>query len=228
MSAHNTVDTTFYMACLNLTARRCLVVGAGSVALEKIEGLLACGASITVVAPEAITEIRVLAESGKVEWCARPYTSADLAGRFLVVAATSITDLNRRIYSDGEQRSMLVNVVDVPALCNFILPAVVREGPLAIAVSTAGASPALAKRIKREIADVIGAHHARLALLLNEVRGWARSSLPDYAARREFFDGIVNGYPDPVRLLRDGDEPAVRALIARARATADPERAASG
>ena len=111
---------------------------------------------------------------------------------------------------------MLVNVVDVPPLCNFILPAIVRTGPLAIAISTAGASPALAKRIKAEIAEVYGEPYARLAVLLNEVRGWAKGTLPTYQDRKAFFEGIVNGEPDPIELLRAGDEAAVRALIADA------------
>ena len=95
---------------------------------------------------------------------------------------------------------MLVNVVDVPPLCNFILPAIVRTGPLAIAISTAGASPALAKRIKREIAQTYGEPYARLAVLLNEARGWAKATLPTYQDRKDFFEGIVNGDPDPVAL----------------------------
>jgi siroheme synthase-like protein len=111
---------------------------------------------------------------------------------------------------------MLVNVVDVPPLCNFILPAIVRSGPLAIAISTAGASPALAKRIKSELAAEYGEVYARLAVLLNEVRGWAKSTLPTYQDRKAFFEGIVNGSPDPIELLRRGDEAGVRALIAAA------------
>ena len=103
---------------------------------------------------------------------------------------------------------MLVNVVDVPPLCNFILPAIVRTGPLAIAISTAGASPALAKRMKREIAELFGEDYARLAVMLNDVRGWAKGTLPTYQDRKEFFEGIVNGDPDPIELLRDGREPA--------------------
>jgi len=108
---------------------------------------------------------------------------------------------------------MLVNVVDVPPLCNFILPAILRTGPLAIAISTAGASPALAKRMKREIGEQFGEPYANLAILLNEVRGWAKGTLPTYQDRKEFFEGIVNGDPDPVELLRQGDVQAVRDLI---------------
>jgi precorrin-2 dehydrogenase / sirohydrochlorin ferrochelatase len=109
---------------------------------------------------------------------------------------------------------MLVNVVDVPPLCNFILPAIVRTGPLAIAISTSGASPALAKRLKREIAETYGEPYARLAVMLNDVRGWAKDTLPTYQDRKVFFEGIVNGDPDPVELIRAGDEGAVRDLIA--------------
>src|SRR6185295_1726113 len=107
---------------------------------------------------------------------------------------------------------------DVPPLCNFILPAIVRTGPLAIAISTAGASPALAKRMKREIADLFGEDYARLAVMLNDVRGWAKGTLPTYDDRKEFFEGIVNGDPDPIDLLREGDREGVRRLIAERQA----------
>ena len=136
----------------------------------------------------------------------------------MAIAATDDTDVNIAVYDDAERRAMLVNVVDVPPLCNFILPAIVRTGPLAIAISTAGASPALAKRIKREIAEQYGEPYARLAVLLNEVRGWAKGTLPTYQDRKEFFEGIVNGDPDPVELLReDARGRAVRELIAARR-----------
>ena len=111
---------------------------------------------------------------------------------------------------------MLVNVVDVPPLCNFILPAIVRTGPLAVAISTAGASPALAKRMKREIGELFGQPYANLAILLNEARGWAKATLPTYQDRKEFFESIVNGEPDPIELLRAGEVDAVRELIADA------------
>ena len=124
-----------------------------------------------------------------------------------------------------ERRAMLVNVVDVPPLCNFILPAIVRTGPLAIAISTAGASPALAKRIKARVADEFGEPYARLAVLLNEVRGWAKGTLPTYQDRKAFFEGIVNGQPDPIELLRAGDEAGVRELIAAAQRAHQPATA---
>jgi precorrin-2 dehydrogenase/sirohydrochlorin ferrochelatase len=207
------LETPFYIACLKLTGRRCVVVGGGEVGLEKVEGLLACDGRVVLVAPDAVPELQALATEGSIEWHRRDYRPGDLEATFIAIAATDDTDTNIRIYEDAERRAMLVNVVDVPPLCNFILPAIVRTGPLAIAISTAGASPALAKRIKREIAEVYGEPYARLAVLLNDARGWAKATLPTYQDRKAFFEGIVNGAPDPVELLRAGDDAGVRALI---------------
>jgi siroheme synthase-like protein len=205
--------TPLYMASLRLDGRRCLVVGGGTVALEKVDGLLACEARVQVVAPQACPELIQLALEGSVRWECREYTDADLDGCLLVIAATDDTSVNIRIFEDAERRSMLVNVVDVPPLCSFILPAVTRSGPISIAVSTAGASPALAKRMKREIAELFGEPYAILALILNEARGWAKRTLPSYNHRRDFFEGIVNGDPDPIELIRAGDLDGVRELI---------------
>ena len=207
------LDTTFYLAAINLKGRRCLVVGAGAVGLEKIEGLLVCDARVDVVAPEAVAEVEELARAGSIEWHRREYRDEDLDGCFLVIAATADTELNTSVYRAAERRAMMVNVVDVPSLCNFILPAIVRNGPIAIAISTAGASPALAKRMKREIADLFGPHYADLAILLNGAREWAKATLPTYGDRKEFFEGIVNGEPDPIDLLREGDRAGVERLI---------------
>jgi precorrin-2 dehydrogenase / sirohydrochlorin ferrochelatase len=216
------LDVPFYIACLRLSGRRCVVVGGGDVGLEKVEGLLACDGDVTLVAPDAIEPLRELAEEGSIAWDRREYRREDLEGTFIVIAATSDTDVNIRVFEDAEERAMLVNVVDVPPLCNFILPAIIRSGPLAIAISTAGASPALAKRIRDEIAEEYGEPYARLAILLNEVRGWAKGTLPTYQDRKVFFESIVNGDPDPVELLRTGDEQAVRDLIAAAQQTHAP------
>ena len=216
------LETPFYMACLKLKGRRCLVVGGGDVALEKVDGLLLCDGDVHVVAPEIIPELAEYAAEGSITVEKRTFVDGDLEGAFLAIAATNDTDVNISVSEGAERRAMLVNVVDVPPLCNFILPAIVRTGPLAIAISTAGASPALAKRIKRQIAEEYGEPYARLAILLNEVRGWAKGTLPTYQDRKVFFESIVNGDPDPVELLRLGDEQAVRDLIEAARSTHSP------
>jgi precorrin-2 dehydrogenase/sirohydrochlorin ferrochelatase len=213
------LETPFYIACLRLTGRRCLVVGGGNVGLEKVEGLLACDAAATLVAPDAHPELVQLALEGSIRWEQRPYEPSDLDGCLIAIAATNLSEVNIRVFEDAEERAMLVNVVDVPPLCNFILPAIVRNGPLAIAISTAGASPALAKRMKREIAEAFGEPYAQLAVLLNQARGWAKSTLPTYQDRKEFFESIVNGDPDPIELLRAGDVHAVVDLILDAQRT---------
>ncbi len=191
------LETDVYVACIDLSGRRVVVVGAGAMADEKADGLQRCGADVRRVAPEE-------------------YETSLLEGAFLVVAAVDDMAVARRIYDDAETRSMLVNVADVPDLCNFILPAIARRGPLTVAISTSGASPALAKRIRREIESLIGEEHARLAHLLDEVRPWAKTNLSSYDARKRFFEDIVDGDPDPLVLLRAGDERGVRELIERA------------
>jgi siroheme synthase-like protein len=194
------------------------VVGGGDIGLEKVEGLLACDADVTLIAPVAHPELEELAAEGSIRWEKRIYGGArDLEGVFMVIAATDDSEVNIDVFDDAERRAMLVNVVDVPPLCNFILPAIVRTGPLAIAISTAGASPALAKRMKREISDLFGEEYARLAVILNDARGWAKGTLPTYQDRKEFFEGIVNGDPDPIDLINEGREQELQRLIEEAK-----------
>ncbi len=219
------LDTPFYIACLKLKGRRCVVIGGGEIGLEKVEGLLACEGEVTLIAPRAIDVLREHAREGAIRWEQRDYAGpADLEGAFMAIAATDDTDVNIAVYEDAERRAMLVNVVDVPPLCNFILPAIVRTGPLAIAISTAGASPALAKRMKREIQGLFGEPYATLAVMLNDVRGWAKATLPTYQDRKAFFEGIVNGEPDPIALLRSGDAEAVHELIGAAQRECETAR----
>ncbi|MBC7645173.1 MAG: bifunctional precorrin-2 dehydrogenase/sirohydrochlorin ferrochelatase [Thermoleophilia bacterium] len=210
--------TNFYIACIKLTGRRALVVGGGDIALDKVEGLLPTGAHVHVVAPELQPELAQMAAEGTITHEARVYAGAsDLEGYIIAIAATNDTDANIAVYDDAEARAMLVNIVDVPPLCNFILPAITKVGAISIAISTKGASPALAKRMKREIAELFGPEYARLAELLNDVRGWAKSTLPTYNDRKDFFEQIVNGTPDPIALLKSGDEAGVNELIAAAK-----------
>ena len=177
-----------YVACIDLDGRSVLVVGAGRVAHEKVSGLLDCGAVVTVVAPEISPEVAALSRRS---CCAAGIGSSDLDGRYLVVAATADTAVNRRVFADAEARSLLCNVVDVPELCSFILPALHREDPITVAVSTGGASPVLAQRLRDEIAQVVRPEHAALAVRLRELRPWAKAHLPTYEARRDYFAGIV-------------------------------------
>ena len=181
------MDKRYYMACLDLEGRDCLVVGGGSVGLEKARGLLDCGARVTVVAPEIASELREL----PVELVERTYRTDDLDGRFLVLAATADSEVNRRVSEDAERRSLLCNVADAPDLCTFILPAVHRQDPIAIAVTTSGASPALAQRIRDEVAERYGPEYAELARRLRAQRPWAKENLTTYEERRDYFQALV-------------------------------------
>lgn len=177
----------FYFACLDLAGRRCVVVGGGKVGHEKAAGLVACGAAVTVVSPELDPSFASL----ELEWRRGRYRRGDLRGAFLVIAASSDRALNERVSRDAEARGMLCNIADVPELCNFILPAVHREGAIAVAVSTGGASPALAKRLRSQIAELVRPEHAELAEELRALRPAVKERFASYEQRRDFFEELV-------------------------------------
>jgi precorrin-2 dehydrogenase/sirohydrochlorin ferrochelatase len=136
---------------LKLTGRPCIVIGAGHLAESKIESLQTANARVTVVAPAASERIIAMAESGEVTWHQRDYATGDLAGQFLAIAATNVPAVNRAVFAEAEAGGVLINAVDDPPFCDFYFPSVVRRGDLQIAISTAGASPALAQRLRQEI-----------------------------------------------------------------------------
>ncbi len=175
------------MACIDVVGRPCVVVGGGRVGAEKAAGLLACGAAVTVVAPELDQAFSGL----QVDWVPRRYRKRDLKKAFLVMAATSVPAVNSRVFRDAQRRGKLCNVADVPELCNFILPAVHREGPIAVAVSTGGASPALAKRLRSQIAELVSPRHGELALELAAMRPEVKRRFPTYEERRDYFEELV-------------------------------------
>ena len=148
-----------FPAFLKLTGRRCLVVGAGAVAQEKIESLLRAGANVRVVAPHAADSVRAWARAKKIRWEPRKFRPADFKGVFLVVASTSSPALHEKIYRLARRRGVLCNVVDDPAHCDFYYGAVVRRGELQIAISTGGHSPALAQRLRKKLEQEIGAEY---------------------------------------------------------------------
>jgi precorrin-2 dehydrogenase/sirohydrochlorin ferrochelatase len=136
---------------LKLAARPCIVIGAGHLAESKIESLQAANARITVIAPEASERIQNLAAAGEIQYLKRPYADGDLTGNFLVVAATNVPAVNRAVFQEATEKGVLCNAVDDPPFCDFYFPSVVRRGDLQIAISTAGASPALAQKIRKDI-----------------------------------------------------------------------------
>ena len=144
---------------LKLDGRRCLVVGAGRIGEEKIKGLLRAGAEVHIVSPRATPRVRAWARDQQVTWKKRAFLTADLRAVFLVVAATSSPELHARIHREAKRRAILCNAVDDPENCDFYYGAIVRRGPLQIAISTSGHSPALAQRIRKQLAKQFGTEY---------------------------------------------------------------------
>jgi precorrin-2 dehydrogenase / sirohydrochlorin ferrochelatase len=191
-----------FPAFLKLAGRRCLVVGGGRVAEEKIEGLLRAQANVCVVAPSATRRIRAWARAGKIRWEVRLFRSSDLVSAFLIVAATSSPPLHAQIYERAKRRGVLCNVVDDPAHCDFYYGAIVRRGSLQIAISTGGQSPALAQRIRKQLEREFGSEYrewlekigaARRRLLAKPVSPARRRSLLHHLASEAAFDRFRRG-----------------------------------
>ena len=172
---------------LKLSARPCLVVGAGTIAESKIASLLEDGGRVRVVAPEANPQVRSWAQSNAIEWHQRPFQPDDLEGMFLVVAATSSTELHERIFEEATRRGVLCNIVDVPLLCDFYYPSVVQRGALQIAISTSGQSPALAQRLRKQLEDQFGPEYEEWLAQLGEARDKLYSTKMDPEERKRLL-----------------------------------------
>jgi len=162
--------TSLFPMFMKLEGKQCLVIGAGKVGEPKINGLLETGARIRVVALDASPAVREWARSERIELDLRAFTSDDLQGAFLVVVATASRSLNERIYREAQRLGILCNVVDVPDLCDFFYPSIVRRGDLQIAVSTAGQSPSLAQKIRQQLETQFGPAYASWVAKLGETR----------------------------------------------------------
>ena len=172
-----------YPVCLDLRERSCLVIGGGSVAAEKVRGLLDAGAAVRHRAS---------------------YAPGDLAGVFLAIVCAQPPEVVEEIWAEARERGVLVNTVDDVAHCDFIAPAVLRRGDLAIAISTGGRAPALAVRLRQKLEREIGDEHARFLALAGSVRAPLAARRPDFAERRELWYRLVDS--DVLDLLRQGDE----------------------
>ncbi len=198
-----------YPANFIVAGRRCVVVGAGRIALRKIEGLLAAGADIVVIAPEAVDGLRALADAGTVRWSAREFVPSDLDDAWLAVTATSTPEVNRAVFLAGEARRVWVNAADDPANCSFSLMSVVRQGDIVVTIGTNGRSPALATFLRDHVATEMGKEYATLLEVLSEAREAIRSSgrsSEDADWRRAFDSGILD-------LIRAGREAEARELL---------------
>ena len=170
------VDAPQYPVNLVVAGRRCLVVGGGRVAARKVEGLLACGARVHVVAPVVGPEVRSQVADDRLTFEERPYRPGEVAGYRLAVAATDDAAVNRGVFLDGEEAGVWTNSADDPANCSFTLPAVVRRGPVMVTVSTGGHSPALATWLKDRVGEAVGPEYEVLVSLLSAERDAIQAS----------------------------------------------------
>jgi len=182
----------YYPIFLQIAGRNVLIVGGGEVAARKVETLLRYGARITVVATHIAEFITEMASSGRLMVRSRAYSADDIEDQFLVVAATNDTKVNRQVALDARVRGAMVNVVDLPQLCDFIVPAILQRAPIQVAVSTGGSSPALARIIRQRVEAVITPGLAELTEMLGSLRTVARETLHTDAERKRFFDGVVD------------------------------------
>ncbi len=202
----------FYPAFIDLTGRRCLVVGGGPVGTEKTEKLLDAGADVRLVSPQVTPRLAALVASGAIdEFHRRGYETADLDGCLLVIAATADADVNLGVWQDAEARTMLVNVVDVPPLCNFIVPSIMRHGELAVAVSTGGASPVVARTVRERIQAEIGPEWGELVTLMRQTREELKERFTTMPSRAAAVERLLES--GVVERLAAGDREGALALI---------------
>lgn len=200
----------YYPINLDMKDRSCLVVGGGEVGTRKARGLIICGARVTVVSPEGTEGLIELAAGNQLQWLQRQYTEPDVHGMFLVFGATDTESLNRQVAEDARKQGALCNVADRPDLCDFILPSVIRQGDLSVAISTAGKSPAVAKYLRQELSALFGEEYATLLRLMGSIRSRLLEGHGPEAHRRIFRALLQQGI---LERLREGDIAAVNGLM---------------
>lgn len=183
---------SYFPIVIDIFAKQCLVVGGGEVATRKVDSLLRAGAKVTVISPDAGEQIRQWAEQGKLVWHREPFGKQSLSGYAFVIAATNQSDVNHAVYQAVQQTGGWVNVVDRPDLCNFILPSVVHRGKLTISVSTSGASPGLARKIKQKIERDIGPEYEEFVDFLAEIRQRVMADVDDHDQRKRIFRALLD------------------------------------
>lgn len=200
-----------YAMFLDLHGKRCLVVGGGSIATSKVDGLLQSAASVTVVSPALTETLGRLAAQGVVVHRARAFDDGDVTGCALVIAATDQPEVNSAVFRAARHRGILVNVVDTPTQCDFYTPAVVRRGALQIAISTDGKVPALARRIREELEHRFGPEYTRYVDVFGELRlGWRRRA-HSYELRKSLSAQVLDS--PLLAAVRAGDEARITQLL---------------
>lgn len=203
----------YYPIYLDVDHQPVLVVGGGDVGTRKVLTLLECGASVTLVSPDATQKLIRLANTGQIEWKPRKYRASDLTRVFLVIGAANDEAVNRQISTRARQINLLCNIADKPEACNFILPSIVKRGDLLIAISTSGASPAYAKHLRKELEKQFGDEYAEFLTLMGAVRKKLLSVAHAPEAHKPLFESLVQN--DLIHLIRSGDRQGVNALLVK-------------
>jgi precorrin-2 dehydrogenase/sirohydrochlorin ferrochelatase len=183
---------SFYPISLDLEGRQCIVVGGGRVAERKVQGLLSCGALVTVISPVLTDDLRQQHADGAIQWLEREYSPGDLAKGFLVIAATDDEETQKQVYEEARTHNLLLNVADVPQRCNFILPATVKQGDMTISISTAGKSPALARKIRMELEKSYGPEYRVLVDILGAIRPEILAAGQEQAENEQLFNSLLH------------------------------------
>ena len=207
--------TMFFPIYLNLTGKRVVVIGGGEVAERKVAALSDTGAEITVVSPALTLQLLSLANSNAIRWQNRSYVRGDCAGATLVFSATDDPETSRAVWEEATTARILVNTADQPTLCDFIMPAVVRRGDLAVAISTGGASPALAATLREKLSEELGPEYEELLEILSQARPEIRRRFHDEVDRKALHYRILES--NVIDLLkredREGAERVLREII---------------
>ncbi len=192
----------YYPILLDLKGRSVVVVGGGSVAERKVLSLIECSADITVISPDATPVLKELSRQKRIRLLKRDFTTDDLNGALMVIAATSNRKVNTAVSYEAKKRGILVNVVDVPEECSFIVPSVVQRGDLLIAISTSGKSPAMAKKIRMELESLYGKEYELFLSMMGEIRARAMKDIKNESKRQGLFSSLVSS--DILKLLKEG------------------------
>ena len=201
----------YYPVNLDVRNRNCLVVGGGAVAARKVMTLLKCGARVTVVSPDICRDLDKLARDGAIILKTRGYRRSDMDHMFLVIGATDDKDLNRQIFKDAEALGTLCNIADQPEACSFILPSVVHQGDLLIAISTSGKSPAFAKQLRKDLEKTFGKEYAEFLQLMGAVREKLLKTDHAPEAHKKKFENLI--HKGLIDLIRNQQTDAIDAIL---------------
>jgi precorrin-2 dehydrogenase/sirohydrochlorin ferrochelatase len=201
----------YYPIFLDIKGKPCVVVGGGSVAERKVLSLLDSGAKVLVISPKLTPALKKLVAKQEISYCAKSYESGDLKGFFLAYSATNNSKVNKEVFQEAKKWGILLNVVDVPEVCNFIVPSVVERGDLLIAISTSGKSPAMAKKIRQQLEKEFGREYAVFLDIMGKVRDKILTKSKESDRNKKIFESMVNS--PLLEWIRQGNEKKINRFL---------------